>query len=200
MRSLFVEGNGPFHRLPAGPKLAALAAIAVALFLTRDPLVLGLALVLAALAFASLRQGVRHAFSTLKFVLLTVAMVGLFNLVFVSAEEAVVTVARLSTLALSAATVTATTRIGEVMAVVTRAARPLERVGLGRADDIGLAVGLVIRFLPDILDRYEAIKLAQQARGIEPRPFRLIGPLIILTLWQADRIANAIDARGIRRQ
>ena len=83
---------------------------------------------------------------------------------------------------------------------ITALAMPLERLGLLKAADIGLAIGLVIRFVPEILDRYDAIREAHQARGIKVRLATTLTPLIILTLRDADNIAAAIDARGIRRQ
>jgi biotin transport system permease protein len=76
---------------------------------------------------------------------------------------------------------------------------PLEKVGLVRAADIGLAVGLVVRFAPEVLARYRAIREAHQARGLKIRLSTTLVPLIILTLRDADAIADAIDARGIRR-
>jgi biotin transport system permease protein len=98
-----------------------------------------------------------------------------------------------------AAAVTATTTIAEFIDEITLLARPLERIGLVQANDVGLAVGLVVRFVPEILGRYQAIKEAHAARGIKVRPVTLLAPLIILTLRDADNIAAAIDARGIRR-
>jgi biotin transport system permease protein len=82
---------------------------------------------------------------------------------------------------------------------ITALARPLERIGWVKADDIGLAVGLVLRFVPEIIARYHAISEAHAARGLKVRPATILTPLIILTLRDADNIAAAIDARGIRR-
>ena len=106
---------------------------------------------------------------------------------------------RLTALMLLAATVTATTSITEFIDEVTALARPLERTGWVQADDIGLALGLVLRFVPEIVGRYQAIREAHKARGLKVRPTTLLAPLIILTLKDADNIAAAIDARGIRR-
>ena len=103
-------------------------------------------------------------------------------------------------LVLFAAAVTATTTISAFMDEVTILLTPLERLGLVRAADVSLALGLVLRFVPDIFARYEAIREAHRARGLPVRPLTIIGPLIILTLKDADTIAAAIDARGFRRQ
>ena len=63
-----------------------------------------------------------------------------------------------------------------------------------------VSLGLVLRFVPEISGRYEALKEAHAARGIPVKLSRMLGPLIISTLKDADRIAEAIDARGIRGQ
>ena len=200
MKTLYVEGDSWLHRLAPEIKLSALAVFALALFFTRATLPLATALVVAALIYLRLGHSLSAALRPLRPVILTILVVALFNLVFTSTEEAVVTVLRLTALALAAAAVTATTGIGQFINTVTRAARPLEKIGLVRAADIGLSVGLVIRFLPDILGRYRAIREAHRARGLKIRPLTVLAPLIILTLKDADAIAAAIDARAIRRQ
>lgn len=188
------------HRLAPAVKIAGLALIAVLIFLSRDPHLLVPVLVAAGLLYFTLGQPLRAALSPLKPVFLTIAIVGLFHLLLTSAEEAMVTVLRLSTLMLLGAAVTATTTVSAFIETITRAAQPLERLGLVKAADIGLAVGLVVRFVPEILSRYEAIREAHRARGIRPKMTTMLGPVIIATLKDADNIAQAIDARGIRGQ
>ncbi|GEO84140.1 MULTISPECIES: energy-coupling factor transporter transmembrane component T family protein [Alphaproteobacteria] len=200
MRSLFVSGNSLMHRLPPAVKIGGLALVAVLIFLTRDPRILTLVLLVATGLYFSLGQPPRAALSPLRPVFLTILIVGLFHLLLTSAEEAMVTVLRLSTLMLLGAAVTATTTVSAFIETVTKAAFPLERAGLVKASDIGLAVGLVVRFVPEILTRYEAIREAHRARGVRPKVTTILGPLIIATLKDADNIAAAIDARGIRGQ
>ncbi|MCA1968401.1 MAG: energy-coupling factor transporter transmembrane protein EcfT [Rhizobium sp.] len=200
MKSLHVPGNSLMHRMKPSVKMAGLALIGVLIFLTRDPHLLVPVLVAAALLYFTLGQPLRAALSPLKPVFLTIAIVGLFHLLLTSAEEAMVTVLRLSTLMLLGAAVTATTTVSAFIETITRAAAPLERLGLVKAADIGLSVGLVVRFVPEILSRYEAIREAHRARGIRPKIATMLGPLVIATLKDADSIAEAIDARGIRGQ
>ncbi|MBC7313987.1 MAG: energy-coupling factor transporter transmembrane protein EcfT [Rhizobium sp.] len=200
MKSLHVPGNSLMHRMKPSVKMAGLALIGVLIFLTRDPHLLVPVLVAAALLYFTLGQPLRAALSPLKPVFLTIAIVGLFHLLLTSAEEAMVTVLRLSTLMLLGAAVTATTTVSAFIETITKAAAPLERLGLVKAADIGLSVGLVVRFVPEILSRYEAIREAHRARGIRPKIATMLGPLVIATLKDADSIAEAIDARGIRGQ
>ncbi|MBW8319661.1 MAG: energy-coupling factor transporter transmembrane protein EcfT [Rhizobium sp.] len=200
MRSLHVAGNSLMHQTKPAVKIAGLALMAVLIFLTRDPRLLLPVLIAAGLLYFSLGQPLRTALSPLKPVFLTIAIVGLFHLLLTSAEEAMVTVLRLSTLMLLGAAVTATTTVSAFIETISKAASPLERIGLVRASDIGLSVGLVVRFVPEILSRYEAIREAHRARGIRPKIATILGPLVIATLRDADSIAEAIDARGIRGQ
>ena len=100
----------------------------------------------------------RQAIARLEPALLTIIVVALFSLVFNPWHAAAVALLRLTALMLFAAAVTATTTIGEFIDEITLLARPLERMGLVAANDVGLAVGLVVRFVPEILARYDAIK------------------------------------------
>ncbi|RWX77200.1 energy-coupling factor transporter transmembrane protein EcfT [Neorhizobium lilium] len=198
MKTLYVEGNTFLHRMSSRVKLLCLAATSVVLFAVQSTPVLGLLCLASALLYLLLRLPPKDAWARLRPVLLTIIVVGLFTLVVDSATQAAVFVLRLTSLMLLAATVTATTGIAEFMDEVTRLATPLERIGLVKASDIGLAVGLVIRFVPEVLARYQAIRDAHHARGLRPRILTLAVPMIILTLRNADEIASAIDARGLR--
>ncbi|KRB49942.1 transporter [Rhizobium sp. Root708] len=199
MQSLFVEGSSLMHRLGARAKLLIIAALGVLLFVTTNIVVLGAAVILTAAVYFTLGLSLTTAFTRLKPILLTILVVALFSLAFNPWHQAVVALLRLTALMLFAASVTATTTITAFIDEVTTLARPLERTGLVQADDIGLAVGLVVRFVPEILGRYQAIREAHAARGLKLRPTTILVPLLILTLRDADNIAAAIDARGIRR-
>ncbi len=200
MRTLYVEGRSVLHRMPPRAKLLGLATASIVLFATRSIPLLGMFCVASAAVYLLPRLAPREAFERLRPVLLTIVVVGLFTLLFDSAIEAAVFVLRLTSLMLLAAAVTATTGISAFMEEITRLAMPLERIGLVRAADIGLAVGLVIRFVPEVLARTQAIRDAHHARGLKPRMLTLAVPMIILTLGSADEIAAAIDARGLRGQ
>lgn len=200
LTSLHVEGQSLLHRIPVKPKLIGLMAFGLALYWVDHPLVLTVALIATGSLYLSTGVGVPEGFRRLKPVLFTIAFLALVNLLLLSPHEALVITLRLVAILLLAAAVTASTTIADFMAAVTDFARPLERLGLMKAADLGLALGLVLRFVPEIAARYEALKEAHAARGIPVKLSRMLGPLIISTLKDADRIAEAIDARGIRGQ
>jgi biotin transport system permease protein len=200
MRTLYVQGDTALHRLSPRVKLIALLVISLLIFITYRPFLLLTAMVVAAGLYASLRLGWQRSWLYLRVILLSVALVSLFTMAFNGMAEAIVVALRLLALALFAATITATTSTAEFIDAVTAAALPIERLGLMKAADLGLAIGLVIRFVPEVLARYEAVRDAHRARGLKQRPLTLAVPLIIQTLRHADEIAAAIDARAIRRQ
>jgi biotin transport system permease protein len=198
LTSLHVEGMSLLHRIPVKPKLAGLMVFGLLLYVVDQPLVLTAALVLTGLVYLSTGVGLREGLRRLRPVLFTIAFLAAVNLLLLTPLEALVTTLRLVAILFLAAAVTASTAIADFMEAVTDLARPLERLGLMKAADLGLAFGLVLRFVPEIAQRYEALKEAHAARGIPIKLSRMLGPLIISTLKDADRIAEAIDARGIR--
>ena len=200
LTSLYVEGRSWFHRVPVRTKLVVLALLSIALFATNSPLLLLPVFLVSGGLYLSLGLSPREALSRVGFVFFTILVLAAINLFLVPIPQVVALVLRLTALVLFAAAVTATTTIGAFMDEVTILLKPLERFGLLRASDVSLALGLVLRFVPDIFSRYQAISEAHRARGLPVRPLTIIGPLIILTLKDADTIAAAIDARGFRRQ
>ncbi len=200
LTSLFVEGEGPLHLIGVRTKLALLLIVGLGLHFVSNPIVLALTTLVTGGLYFSTGLRVGEALRRVRPVFLTIAILGVFNIVLLSPVEALSTTLRLLAVLFLAAAITATTTIAAFMTVITALALPLERLGLLKAADVGLAFGLVLRFVPEIAARHEALKEAHAARGIPVKLSRMLGPLIISTLKDADRIAEAIDARGIRGQ
>lgn len=190
--------DGPLQRLPTASKLAALFALSILLFAVSQPVILGAFAGLVVLLCLTLCRAALLNWLKSWALLLTIAVVVLWTALARSPDAALLILLRLSTLSLFATLVTTTTTIGQFIETITRFAQPLERVGLANARDIGLSIGLVIRFIPEVHERYRAVADAHRARGLKPRISTILAPMVISTLQSADDIANAIDARGIR--
>ncbi|WP_320196127.1 energy-coupling factor transporter transmembrane protein EcfT [Agrobacterium rosae] len=200
MKSLHVEGSGWLYQLSARIKLASLALFSIGLFLTRDPLILFAAVLMAGLVLWQTHLGVREIVARLRPVLLTIAIISAFSFLLISAADAMIALMRLTALTLLATAITASVSISQFMDEIAFALRPLEKLGLAKAADVGLAVGLVVRFVPEVINRYETLRDAHRARGMKTKLHTILVPLIIMTLKDADAIADAIDARGFRGQ
>lgn len=192
------NGDRLIDKISPRVKLIALFCLSVLLFSTKSVAILGavFAVILIAaiiLCGAALAQWLR-AWP----LLLTIGIVVIWTAYAVSINAAAIVLLRLVTLSLFATVITVTTTIGQFIDTITRFARPLEKVGLANARDIGLAIGLVIRFVPDVLERYKAVADAHRARGLKMRLSTVIAPMVVGTLQSAEDIADAIDARNIR--
>lgn len=200
LKGLYVEGDTPFHRLSVRIKLTTLMATSIVLFFVSSLAILIPVFVASLGLYLTLGMHWREALGRIGWIVFAIAVLALATWYFNGWHEALALTLRLMALVLLAAAITATTTISAFMDEITVLLQPLERLGLVRAADVSLALGLVLRFVPEILDRYEGIREAHRARGLPIRPLTLFVPLIILTLKDADTIAMAIDARGFRRQ
>ncbi|MEU4804100.1 energy-coupling factor transporter transmembrane protein EcfT [Actinosynnema sp. NPDC023587] len=193
--SLYVRGRTPLHRLPPAVKFGVLFAAGIALFLTDDVAVLGVAAAVAAGLLVSVRPppAALRRQSTGLLVMLVVIFVA--ATVFQDLHTALVTLFRLLALLLLALSVTLSTRAADLLEFFERLMAPLARLGLANPARISLGVSLVLRFVPEVQRRYREIREAQAARGLRANPVALVVPLVVRTLKSADDIADAIDAR-----
>lgn len=190
--------TGFLYRTRPAFKLCALFLLSIALFSTQSLVILGaIAGIVFVGALIMCRAALKQWLHTWV-LLLTIVVVVIWTAFAISPEAALITLLRLASLSLFATMVTVTTSIGQFIDTITNFARPLEKTGLVNARDIGLAIGLVIRFIPDVQARYHAVADAHRARGLKLRLSTIIVPMVIGTLQSAEDIANAIDARNIR--
>ena len=61
----------------------------------------------------------------------------------------------------------------------------------------GLAVALVIRSIPVIVELSRTAREARMARGMQRSVRAFVTPLVIRTVRHADRVGEALIARGI---
>ena len=184
------------HRLPAGTKLAALAIATTGLFALAAPapLALAFAAVLAlyltgGAGFA--KAGVRLLYPLWPFV----AVVGVWHLWTGDAAAGAVVILRMLAAVALANFVTMTTRLSDMITVFQWLARPFAVFGLSPGR-MALAMALVIRFIPVMLDRLEQIGASWRARSPRRPRWRVLVPATLAALDDADRVAEALRARG----
>ncbi len=198
--ALYVPRDSPVHRIPAGWKLLALAALSVLVFAVPTlPVVSGaLAAVVAGGLFAA-RLPVAVLARQVRAVLWLLIAIFLLHVLLTDVSTGSRTVLRLLTLVLAAAVVTATTRVSAMVAVVERICGPLRWFGV-RPARIGLVIAMALRFIPLIADRADRIREAQAARGGSARGLRglttTVVPLLVQVLQLAHTVSEALDARG----
>jgi biotin transport system permease protein len=184
------------HCLPAGAKLAALAVATTGLFLIVAPPVLAVALGATFLLY--LTGGTGFALAGLRLLRPLwpfIVIVGLWHLWTRDPWGGAVILMRMVTAVGLANFVTMTTRLSDMLSVIERLARPLARFGLSPRR-LAIACALVIRFIPVMLDRLEQIGASWRARSPRRPRWRVLVPATLAALDDADRVAEALRARG----
>ena len=184
------------HRWPAGVKLALLCAGTGLLFTvdTPEPLIAAAFTVLA-LAASCGRPFLTDWLCMLRPLWPFVLLVALWHLWVGDVQGGLLIGLRMVTTVAAANFVTMTTRLSDMIAVITWVTRPLARFGL-RPATLALAVALMIRFLPVMLLRLAQLREAYRARSPRRPGWRLIVPALLAALDDADQVATALRARG----
>jgi biotin transport system permease protein len=198
--ALYVPRASPVHRCPAGAKLLVLGALGVLLFAV--PTLPAAAAVLAGVLLAGLvvaRLPVSLLARQARAVAVWVVAIFAVHALVTDVRTGLETALRLLALVLAAAVVTATTRVTAMVAVVEKVCAPLRFVGV-RPARVGLALAMVLRFIPLVAERADRIREAQAARGGSARGVRgmaaIVVPLLVQVLQLAHTVSEALDARG----
>ena len=183
------------HRIAAGWKLLGLALVSVVLTQMADwRIVLASALAVLALYLLTIERHWRRLrlYAPL---LPLLAGIGALQAYASGWETGVASTARLAAMILLADLVTATTPMLAMMDALSPVLRPLRRIGVDE-NQVSLAVALVIRFMPVLLNEWSRRGEAWRARTGRRPPLRLLAPFAADVLRLADRIAEALDSRG----
>jgi len=195
MLGLYIPRASPIHRLPAGPKVAALVVAGLGILAIDAPIPLTALLAGIGALFAVARLPARAVADHLRPVLLLALFFFAVHVVLGDVRTGLITVLRFVILIALATLVTLTTRVSDMVEALERALRPLRVVGIN-PDKASLMISLAIRFVSLLLDQVRAIQEAQRARGLERSVMAVAVPLIVKTLRMANSLTEAIEARG----
>ncbi len=196
MIGLYVPGDSPLHRAPAGVKLLALAVLLLAVSLLRSPWVLAGGLAVFAAAVAVSGVGARAVLAQLRPLLWLLVFVGAVQLWIAGPAPAVRVVAGLVLAVGAAGLVTLTTRTQELLDALVAVLRPLRRVGVD-PDRVALVLALAVRTVPVLAGLAAEVREARAARGAGRSVRAFAVPLTIRALRHADRLGEALAARGV---
>lgn len=184
------------HGWPAGAKIAALCLVSTALFFTGSTGVLLAALaVTLGLYAAPGREFLRAGLRGLRVLAPFVAVLLVWHWITGDMAAGLRVVLRMVVLVALANLVTMTTRLADLMDLVARLGAPLQRLGVP-VHLLELAVGLVIRFTPVLVTRAGILAQGWRARSPRRPGWRLVLPMMVQALDDADHVAEALRARG----
>lgn len=195
MTGLYLPRRTPLHRATAGLKLALLA-VGVGGLLTLDDLRwLAVAGMFVIGLYAVARVPPRVAAQQLRPLLWFAAFLFVVQTLLTDWLGAAALVLRLVLAVALAALVTLTTRVSAMLDVVEALLGPWRRVGV-RPERVGLLLALTIRGIPVVAGVVGTVRDAHRARGAGGPPWRLLVPVLVRVLRQADALSDALIARG----
>lgn len=184
------------HRVPAGVKLALLCLATICLFDVDQPLIL--TGVLSAIAVLYLCFGwlfFQHGAGMLRPLLPFVVLVMIWHVWTADLDSGILIVLRLLTAVAIANLVTMTTRLSDMVTVVERITPSIPWLGL-KPRTVALSMALAIRFIPVLGQKVEQVGSAWRARSARRTNVRILVPIILAVLDDAEHVAEALRARG----
>ncbi len=186
----------PFHRIPAWIKLLLLAGFTFGVFLISNPGHMSVPLLLVAgLYLIAGKSFLRSGLRAIRPLWIFVLVILLWHLATRDPGKWLVLSMRLLATVSLANLITMTTRMDEMMDVLSTLMRPLERIGL-RAGALSLSMALVVRFTPVLIGRERQLAEAWRARSPRRPRWNIVVPLTLTAIDDAEQVAEALKARG----
>jgi len=192
---LYLTGGSVLHRAPAGPKLAVLALGLTAVTLLASTGTVLVALVALGVGYALAGVGLRAAVAQARPLLWLLVLLAAFQTWRADWTTAVEVCGSILVAVLAAGLVTLTTRTEDLLATLVRAMAPLRPLGV-HPERVALLLALVIRTVPVLTRIAGEVREARIARGAQWSARALAVPMVIRTVRHADRIGEALIARG----
>ena len=193
---LYTPTGSAVHRLPAGWKFAILTLTTLPAVLLRDPwLSLGLVAVAVGLLAAS-RIPLRRSLGVRPLFWVVTLMIVAYPLLFGRPVDALVTGANIVGAFYLGRVITMTTPAMDLVDTLVTLACPLDWVGLS-AEKFGLAVMVMLRSVPYLVDSFSRVGESARARGIERNLFARVTPVVVDAVAYATKTGEAMVARGL---
>lgn len=189
------------HRVPAVVKVAVLAGAALLVLPLRDPLwVLGVLALVAAMYLAQGRPFARHGAAILRPLWPFVVVIVLWQAWRGDVLAGVAIAGKMVAAVGLANLVTLTTPLTAMIALVERGVAPLARFGMWpkalSPAILALSMALAIRFTPVLMGKADMLGQAWRARARRRVGWRIVVPLVLVALDDAEQVAEALRARG----
>ncbi len=207
MLSPYIAQGSWLHRLSAGLKLFALAAVSMVLLPTQNPWLLVAATALGGLGFLSVGLAGRYRLLDLIATAGVLATaLGLFQFAVTVGEvgpwaallRAILSALRLLALVLLADLVSITTPLSEMLQAVQSLLRPLNHIGLSTGL-LSLTIGLTIRATGLLRQNFNQVNQAFRARTKKQEKLRLLPAVVRLVLRSNGAMAEALQSRALRQ-
>lgn len=193
---LYVPGDSLFHRLPVGWKYLVLMLLVFPGIIAASAWASLVLLVVALLLVAACGVGIGYGWRISWGLLVLAAL--LLVIQWFSGQPAlgVAVAANLLTAVYASRILTMSTPGPVLIDALVAAARPLRWTGLD-PERFGLAVAIMVRSIPLLLDSFGQVRMAARARGRERHLFALVTPVVVRAVGLAQATGAGLAARGL---
>lgn len=196
LTSTFRPGTSLLHRSGAGVKLLGLLVFSTVLVALQSPLTVVIGCVLVAGLYGLGGFGPRTLAAQVWPLRWFVLCLLPFQWWTAGWQVAVTVVGTLVVAVAGAALVSLTTRVTDLLDVIERMLGPARALGVD-PERVALLLALTIRAVPVIAGTLHEARDARRARGLERSTRALVTPIVVRTIRHADRVGEALAARGI---
>lgn len=196
LTGLYRPDTSVLHCTPAAAKLAGLLLLTTVLVALRTPLAVAVGAAITVVTYAVARMRPKDLWAQVRPLRWVALVLVPFQLWSGGPTAAIVVVGTLLVAVGAAGLVTLTTRVTEMLDAMLWLLRPLRRLGVDPAR-VALVLSMTIRAIPVLAATFDEVREARRARGLERSPRALITPLVVRTLRHADRLGEALAARGL---
>ena len=194
MGSLYSEHRSWLHGVPAAVKLLLFALLGTAQYWTSNLTVLAVGAVASILLFISLGRAVLPARKLVASVLLASLLILAFHVYMQQAALGWISVLRLLSASLLGIALTLTTRTGDLLDVLERLLKPLQRIGI-KTERLALQLAMMLRFTEHFFVVWKRLDDAHRLRTGKAGGLSLLAPLTIQMLTSARRVADTLEMR-----
>ncbi len=196
LAATFVPGASPVHRAPAGLKLAVLAVGLLLVALLPGPVPVAVGALVVAVLVAVAGVGLAAVAALVRPVLWVLVPVVVVQVWLAGPVRALVVGAGIVVAVAAAGLVTLTTRTEDLLDALVTALGPLRRTGVD-PERVALVLALAVRSVPVLAGIAGEVQQARAARGAERSLRAFAVPFVIRSLRHADRLGEALEARGV---
>jgi len=196
LTSTYQPGTSLLHRAGAGPKLLGLLIFSTVLVAMQSPVTVLAGFVLVTALYGVGGFGPRTLLAQVWPLRWFVLCLLPFQWWSAGWQVAVTVVGTLMVAVVGAALVSLTTRVTDLLDVIARALAPARAIGVD-PERVALLLALTIRAVPVIAGTLHEARDARRARGLERSTRALVTPIVVRTIRHADRVGEALAARGI---
>ena len=190
--------NTPLHLAPAWFKALMLLAVAIVAVLLTDPVNSALVMGACLMLLISTGPPLRATLLGLLGIVVIASLSGIFHVWRGEVDRALDLAADLVGLVALALAVTSSTRMEEMLHLISRMLRPLRRIV--PPETIGLMFALMLRVIPEVVRILSESRDAARARGMDRSPRAILVPTATRTVGFALQLGQALHARGIAEE